>query len=211
MPSKSMRRRASNWPLWKVLLASLVGFGVLGLLPGLMPPISIPTIRLGLLWLVATTAVCVWAWATYNWWARVATAALLSIQWLVIAARSWLLVVASPWMLLVPVLLAYLLAWALPALDPRLSVILWREQTAPQTRIGRALLVLALAVGPSAGVIGASLGMFGSRFGESESVLLAMVVLSSAVGFGFAFAASYQIWPERPWANDTEPQRKAST
>jgi len=69
--------------------------------------------------------------------------------------------------------------------------------------VGRAVLGLALAVGPSAGVIGASVGMFGSRFGETDSVILVIAALSSAVAIGFAFAFAYQVWPDRPWVKRT--------
>jgi len=206
MLTKSRRNPASNWPWWKALLGSAIGFGVWGVLPGLLPPISTLAIRLGLLGSFATIFASMWAWRTYNWWARLVAPALWTILILAIAARGWMLVMGISWIWLVPMLSAYLLAWTMPALNARLSVVLWREQTTPRTRAGRALLVLALAFGPSAGVIGASVGMFGSRFGETESAILAIAALSSAVAIGFAFAISFQLWPERPWAKDPTPK-----
>ena len=85
------------------------------------------------------------------------------------------------------------LAWIFPALKPTLSSFLWREQTAPQTRLGQALLTTVITIVPVAGVLGASIGMYGSRFGETTFVLLVAASLGSVVSIGFAFAAAYQL------------------
>ncbi|MFV2045675.1 MAG: hypothetical protein ACC700_20905 [Anaerolineales bacterium] len=203
MFKRSKRHPLSDWDWWQVLALSLVVFGVWGALFGFLPPVSIATIRLGLLFSVPVIIAAMWSWWTYNWWARLATPGLWTILILAIAARAWMLVMGVTWIWLVPILSAYLLAWAMPALNPRASAILWREQMTPQTRVGRVIMGLTLAIGPSAGVIGASVGIFGSRFSETESVILVMAVLASAVAIGFAFAISFQFWPERPWAKNT--------
>lgn len=106
------------------------------------------------------------------------------------------------WVWLVPILAAYLLAWMLPALKPRLSALLWQEQMAPETRIGRAVLAISLSLAPVAGVLGASMGMFASRLGEISASLIIGGTLMTMSSIGFAFAAAYQLWPERPWATD---------
>ncbi|MGH2621927.1 MAG: hypothetical protein ACRDHG_15350 [Anaerolineales bacterium] len=202
MLKRTKRHPLARWAWWQMLALSAVGFGFLGATFGFFPPISISVIRLGLLSSVPVIIAAMWSWWTYSWWARLSVQALVTLQFLAIAARCWTLVIGISWVWLVPILSAYLLAWALPALNPRLSAILWREQWTPQTRVGRALLGLALAIGPSAGVLGASFGMFGNRFGETSIVVAVMAALSSSVAIGFAFAISYQLWPERPWTKD---------
>jgi len=200
MFKRSQRHPNSHWAWWQALAASLFVFGLFGALPGFLPPISISAMKLG--WFIGVPAVLagVWSWWNFNWWPRIAFGVLLTLQILLAASRAWFLLIGITWVWLLPILLAYLLAWALPAIKPRVSAILWREQTAPQTRVGQIILVIALAIGPSAGVIGASLGMFGNRFGETDTVILVAAALMTSVAIGFAFAFAHQLWPDRPWA-----------
>jgi len=206
---RAKRRPASSWPWWKVVPLTVVVFGFFGAMLGFLPPVSSATIRLGLLLSVPVIIAVLWSWWTYNWWARLAAVGLWTLQFLAIAMRGWSIVLGFTWLWLAPILSAYILAWAMPALNPRLSAILWGEQVAPRTRVGRTVLGLALAVGPSAGVIGASVGMFGSRFGGTDMVILAIAALSSAVAIGFAFAFAYQVWPDRPWATQAASSKQA--
>lgn len=71
----------------------------------------------------------------------------------------------------------------------------------PQTRVGRFILGASLSLAPVAGVLGASAGMFGSRFGELGLTYLIGGILSSVTAPGIAFAIAYQVWPARPWAD----------
>ncbi len=175
-------------------------FGLSGAMLGFFPPVSVPLIRLGLLFSIPAIVAAMLSWWSFSWWSRMAGAALWTLQIFAIAIRGWILVMGITWIWLVPISSAYLLAWAMPALNPRLSGILWREQTAPQTRTGRTLLGLSLAIGPSAGVLGASLGLFGGRFGETATVVAVGAALASFAAISIAFAISFQFWPERPWA-----------
>ena len=209
MIRRSKRHGLARWAWWRVLALAIFGFAPFGALLGYLPPISVSLARAGMVLSVLAILAVMWSWWTYSWWARLAAPAIWTMQILAIGARGWTLVIGMSWVWLVPILSAYLLAWVMPAINPHQSDMIWREQTTPQTRTGRALLGLALGIGPSAGVLGASIGMFGSRFGEKESVLLAIAALSSAVAIGIAFAISYQLWPERPWAKDTASHREA--
>lgn len=181
-------------------MLSAFAFGLLGILPGFLPPISPEIIRLGAFGALLAVLVSLLNWRSYTWWARLALGVIMTLQFLAIASRSWWILVGFQWIWVAPMFLAYLVAWLLPLLRPRISDVLWREQTAPQTRIGRTILAIALGIGPSAGVIGASLGMFGYRTDGLRGVLLAGGAICSLVSIGFAFALGYQLWPERPWA-----------
>lgn len=196
---RSRKHALAAWAWWQVLLASLLAFGLVGALPGLIPPISLPFIRLGLVMSLMAVVAAMANWWSYNWWARLALGVMVTLQFLAIGARAWSILVGLEWWWIVPAIGAYAVARALPLLRPGISSVLWREQVAPETRIGRLLLAIALGIGPSAGVIGASIGMFGSRAGELNAVFLVGGTLSATGSIGLAFALSYQLWPERPW------------
>ncbi|NIS83579.1 MAG: hypothetical protein GTO14_26035 [Anaerolineales bacterium] len=159
--------------------------------------------------LLATLA-SVWNWWTYNWWARISVNLFGGLLFLAMSFRAWMGVIPVIWTWLVPILGAYLLAWVLPIVNPNLSEFLWREQTAPRTRLGQAILRVSIAIAPVVGVLGASAGMFGSRLGELDLTLTLLGSLLSLVAIVFAFAASHQLWPERPWAKN-EAKETAET
>ncbi len=200
---RTKRHGLAHWAWWQVLALTVFVSGFLGAMLGFFPPVSLPAMRIGLLLAVPTTIAALWNWWTYHWWARLVAQGLLTVQILAIAMRGWMLVLGVTWIWLVPILSAYLLAWAMPALNPRFAAILWREQWTPETQVGKAVLALALVIGPSAGVLGAAFGMFGGRAGEINAVIAVGAALSSMGAIGFAFAVAYQLWPERPWAKNT--------
>ncbi|MCP4139228.1 MAG: hypothetical protein GY755_02865 [Chloroflexi bacterium] len=61
--------------------------------------------------------------------------------------------------------LSILIVVTLPFINKRLSEFLYREQVAPQTIIGRMIIIVSLAIAPFAGVIGASFGSLGGNQG----------------------------------------------
>lgn len=86
----------------------------------------------------------------------------------VMAARAWLMIIGNValWVLWMTILLsAYILAWALLYLKPKLSALLWREQYAPETRVGMAVLGISAKFLPIASTSGALFGMYATRDG----------------------------------------------
>lgn len=77
----------------------------------------------------------------------------------------------------------------------------------PQTRIGRVLLAIGISIAPVAGTIGASIGMFGSRFDDIKGTLLFIAVLGTIGSLFLPFTFPYQLWPERPWATEKTKER----
>lgn len=146
----------------------------------------------------------IWNWKAYSWWSRVSTVAAFSLIILVTGARGFAFALPNPWLWAPPLVAGYLLAWALPAVDPRMSHFLYWEQFTPRTRVGRGCLAISLAVGGSAGALGAGLGMFSSRFAEMFAAVWAIAVLCSVVSIDMAFVNAWELWPERPWASKTE-------
>lgn len=210
MLKRSKRHPIAHWRWWQTIAGAVFVYGGFAVLLAFFPSFSTTALKVGIGLAIPAMLAAVWNWWTYHWWARLTLAILWTLQFLSIAARAWAGAIPVAWVWLAPILSAYLLAWMLPALKPTLSSFLWREQTAPQTRFGRAFMTVMITLAPVAGVLGASIGMFGSRFGETTFVLLVGASLGSMVSIGFAFTAAYQLWPERPWAKDEgEPQGKA--
>ena len=195
---------SSTWPWWKAAAIALFTMGGFGAALTVMPPYSSSAMKVAIGLTLVGTMGAVWGISKANWWGGIV---LLNSWFLLIlgfAIRAWALVIPQVWIWLVPLVAAYLLAWALPAISPKLSARLLREQFAPETRWGRGCLTLFLVVGPAAGTLGASVGMYGSRFGQGNAVMLVIAVLSSAVAVGFAQAAAEQVWPRRPWAQTAD-------
>jgi hypothetical protein len=200
-----MVRRSNKHPnahlqWWQMTAASFLGFGILSLLLVFFPYYSKRYLLIGIGLIATGTISSLWSWWSYDWWPNLLVVFVGSLCFLCIAARSWMEIVPVIWIWLLPILFFYLLAWILPVLRPALSTFLWREQTAPQTRFGRVFLGVMISVAPVAGVLGASAGMFGSRLGRLDLTLLVIASLCSMVAISLAFATSYQIWPDRPWA-----------
>ena len=195
---------SSTWPWWKAAAIALFTLGGFGAVLTVIPPYSSSAMKVAIGLTLVGTVGAVWGISKANWWGGIV---LLNSWFLLIlgfAIRAWALVIPQVWIWLVPLVAAYLLAWALPAISPTLSARLLREQFAPETRWGRGCLTLFLVVGPAAGTLGASVGMYGSRFGQGNAVMLVIAVLSSAVAVGFAQAAAEQVWPRRPWAQTAD-------
>ena len=195
---------SSTWPWWKAAAIALFTLGGFGAVLTVIPPYSSSAMKVAIGLTLVGTVGAVWGISKANWWGGIV---LLNSWFLLIlgfAIRAWALVIPQVWIWLVPLVAAYLLAWALPAISPKLSARLLREQFAPETRWGRGCLRLFLVVGPAAGTLGASVGMYGSRFGQGNAVMLVIAVPSSAVAVGFAQAAAEQVWPRRPWAQTAD-------
>jgi len=195
---------SSTWPWWKAAAIALFTLGGFGAVLTVIPPYSSSAMKVAIGLTLVGTVGAVWGISKANWWGGIV---LLNSWFLLIlgfAIRAWALVIPQVWIWLVPLVAAYLLAWALPAISPKLSARLLREQFAPETRWGRGCLTLFLVVGPAAGTLGASVGMYGSRFGQGNAVMLVIAVPSSAVAVGFAQAAAEQVWPRRPWAQTAD-------
>lgn len=189
-------------PPLQTIVASFCGFGVFGLLLGLIPAFSLPFLLVGLLAATLATAAILLGSMTHSWIARMSAAAVFTLQLLALALRALHQSVAP--MFLVSIVVGYTVAWLIPPAWPSLSETLWREQTAPKTRIGRFVLAGFVALAPSLGALGAGMGMYGSRFGQTSTALLVVGVLFSVLAIGLAQAFCHQLWPDRPWATDTD-------
>ena len=194
----------ADWPWWKITGAGLLGFGTFALIIIFMPPRMFCSEVIGITSIIFAIPIAIWNWKVYSKASRKTLTALLSIQILIIGFRSWNQVYSHFW--LYPMTGAYILAWFLPAIDPALSKLLWREQTAPKTKLGRLILGLSLSLVPVAGVLGSSIGMFRSRFEGITGMYLIAGPLSFVTAIAIAIS-SYQIWSDHPSAKQIEGSR----
>lgn len=197
----------ARWPAWQVAAVGLALYGLLSgslwLVSGLVPNVgsSARVVVPGLI-LLFGLSVTFWSWRSFNWLSRMANGVLITLALLAIGALFWPMLLSGIWLLVVPALFLalLLLAWALPAISSSTSGLLWQEQMAPQTKLGKAAMKWALRLGlGGAGVLGSVAGTSLVRAGKAPIayliVALAMSILSILIAQGFA----HQLWPSTPW------------
>jgi len=200
-------------PLWKVFGANLLTFGFFGGMLALYPfhsysPVALAVgAGLGVLGVVVGVRTS----RTQDWWGQVAYLCILHLLFLGLAVRAWADVIPGIWFWLIFMLSLYLLAWALPVLHPKIAEFLWREQFAPETRLGRGCMAVSLALLP---VIGGLAGVFGGLGVEKmsdKSVSLVMAILFSLVAIGWGQSSAHAMWPTRPWAETNQHHQSGDT
>lgn len=210
---------ASTWPLWKVVVLGLAGYGPMaGFLyaSSRLPPPLDAGASAAISILIAVLGVCfsVWSAKAPGWPPRLGGGILIAFLFLGVGLRFWAMVASGPWLWLVVLLFIalFVLAWFLPAVSSSLSARLWREQVAPESQIGRKIsrLLLALGLG-GAGVVGASSGMALARTGGAGIAYLLVALGMSILGVLIAQGFAHQLWPSTPWgekAARTEPDHQ---
>ncbi len=185
-----------DWPLWKVVVLYLPFTAVWCAFPLIVPP-YVPR------WAIAASASLfavtfgsvLWLRFRDNPWGRgVLHFAMVPAMFGLVAVRAWMVALPDDREWTLVFLGAGMAAAAvLPFVAPRLSDFLWQEQTVPRTRIGRAFFALCLAIAPSAGVMGASYGMWTHRWYGIEAAMLLGAILASIIAVGLAFVPPYHV------------------
>lgn len=200
-----------GWPLWKVVGAGLFLYGAMaGFLVGtLFLPPAIPSrtllIAIPLTIIPLGLILTLWSWRTFTYHSRIAASLIIGLTVLLAGVRSWAAILSGFWFWFVTGLtsLAFIVAWALPAISYSTSHAIWREQFAPRTRLGRGILKWTLLIGlGGGGALGAGVGMSLARSGALGTVHLLLGALSSALAVFFAQSTSHQLWPDSPWASN---------
>ena len=210
----------ATWPLWKVFGSCAVLSIALGAFVALFPLneaeegglglviraygeperaylISPTAIALGVAVALISGGIAIWNWARFTWRSRGAAVVTFSLVFLIVAARGFAHLPASPWLWGTPLVAAYILAWVLPAVGPQIAELLYREQLAPRTRLGRGCLGIALGLGGTAGAIGAGIGLFSSRSGDLAAGYLIASALSAIGAIDVAFVNAWELYSER--------------
>ena len=202
----------AGWPLWKAVGMGIVLYGLMAsflAVAFLLPPmISHRATLIALSFSVLPVGVLfsVWSWRSFTYYPRLGGSLIVASVVLAVGIRSWVAILAGSWAWLVVgiLVIAFAVAWAMPAISGSLSETLWREQIAPQTRLGRSVMKWALAVGlGGGGALGAGLGLSFSRAGDYGTVHLLIAILSSVIAVFLGQSLSQQLWPDRPWAKGT--------
>lgn len=195
-------------PKWQVFATASFSFGVFAILLGVFPFYSPQALLAGLVLAGTGIVAGMWNLVAYSRYSRLATALVWSLMVLLLGARSLSMTLDPWWLWAVPLVGVYVAAWTLPATRPGTSELIWREQMAPRTRLGRGCLAMAIAAAPIAAALGASVGIFGGRFGTDDLVFAVVGVLALMGASAIAFSTSYQLRSDRPVASgpSSKPQ-----
>ncbi len=204
-PHTENRPPMANWPLWKVVVASAFTYAAFGgffYASLFVPPrhhtsgLIISTCVL----VLAGVSFSIWRRLTGSWWASVGVSVALTVQMMAISLRFWSILVQGTayWIMVGVAAAAYIAAWFLPVIWPTVSRVIWREQTSPETRVGRAILRWSLALGlGGAGIVGAASGTALVRTGEA-SVAYAFVAIGMGLATVFlAQSLAQGLWQDR--------------
>lgn len=192
-----LRQMNSKEPWWKILLISLFTYGVLATLLTFVPEYSLIFMILGIaLAITATVSAILQRVNGYEWIKIITTQASLLIFFL-LGVRLWLFYAPSLWLWLFLFVAAYIFAWYIPYLSPRISKILWREQINPETSAGKSILRAGLILLPIAGSGGAFIAMYASRYGfvgETSRIMGPIIMMAT---IAWAQVVSHQLMKER--------------
>lgn len=184
-----------DWPLWKLLALAVPVSAIWSAFPIIVPPHAKWVLVVCGAMFVSALGSILWLYLYgYSPWAQAVLGfSFLPGMFTFLATRAWLVVLHINWVWLLPLWGAVLVAALVPLVAPRLSKFLWTEQTAPRTRIGRALMAFCLAAAPTAGTLGAAWGLYGSRFLGQEPTILGIAIGASILGVGSGFIVSYNV------------------
>lgn len=183
-----------DWPLWKVIIIAPFIYGIFSLLFLIVPPVFAEyAILLALFFSLAGTVTLMWGHFSRSNWPEVLGTFIFTLQLLTFASRAWVAAIPITWVWHLPLYVVFLLAWALPLISSRFSGIVGNEINSPKTRFGRGVMALFLGLGPSAGFIGASIGIYGSRFRDGQMVWLIGAILGSFLAIVWAVHAANKL------------------
>ena len=188
-----------KWSLWKLILVPFVIFGIWAAIPVFYPFYTPLSLIIGIFLTTLGVAGAVLVGRGRRRWGHIAFGNALFLIMLTTSARAWLIIVGNVviWALWMTLLLAaYVLAWALPSLNPKLSALLWKEQYTPETKVGKTVLSISAKFLPIASTGGALFGMYASRSGHNNLVALFIGIAFSMVSIGLAQVASHNFWRE---------------
>lgn len=192
LPAEKMRS-------WKLALITYLAFGPFAALATLIPNYSLAALIIAISLSTIGAAGAVLVGRKRRRLGHIAFGNAYFLLFLTIGARAWYMIVGNNylWALWTTLLVAaYILAWALPSLNPRLSALLWKEQYTPKTRVGKTVLSISAKILPIASTGGALFGMYATRAGHDNSVILFIAIASCLVSIGLAQIASHNFWRE---------------
>ena len=199
---------AEDWPLWKFVGLFLLTQGGFATMLVAIPHYHPTALILGIILLATGLIATIFAVRTRDWWAVVVALNTWPSLFFAMGARSLISQLPNGWIWITLLLACYILAWLIPVLDPKLSALFWREQTAPETQIGKGCMGVFIKFSPSIIALGPISGIYLSRHGYDNIFFLVFGTMSCLIAIVLGQLISHQIWPKRPWAQQEESEIK---
>lgn len=197
---------AENMPLWRLIGLWFISQGSFAALLAIFPYYHPVALTLGIILAATGLIAAIYAVRARDWRALVVFQNTWPLLIFAIGARGLISHLPNGWIWISLLLACYILTWLIPVLDPKLSALLWKEQTAPETRIGKGCMRIFIRFSPILMALGPILGIYGSRYGYDDIVHLAAGTILTLSAIGAGQVISHQIWPKRPWAQQEEPE-----
>jgi hypothetical protein len=188
-------------PLSKRIMLFLISGGALGAMLTFLPYGYHPVAFIAAFSLIVIGFIAaIYADRTRDWRAIVVFSSTFPSLLFAIGGRALISQLSHAWLWVGLFLVCYLLAWLIPALAPKVSSLLFKEQMNPQTRLGQAwadfftrFSAVLMGLGPAA-------GLYLTRYGHGD---IAQLIIGNgmclvAILFGQIYA--HQLWNDRPWA-----------
>ncbi len=189
-----MNIEARKWPLWKVILLPLTTLSFTSILLIFLPTgPSFIAVFTGISHTLLGTAFFIITARTFHSWGYIYIHSCLFLLYATgLRAFDAIRPLSTGWVIVL--LIPYALAWLLPHIQPTISTIMFREQMAPQTKLGKGCLRIALVGLPTIGSTAALTGLYFSRINEENTISLVAGLLLVYSALAGAQAISHQLW-----------------
>jgi hypothetical protein len=196
-------------PLWKWIASYLIPMGgfaaILTFFPTGYHPIAL---LVGTTLLIIGLIAGIYVSQTEDWRA----VAVLQSTWpsllFAIGTRALINQFSYAWIWVSLLLACYILAWLIPAIAPKSSALLWREQTNPQTHLGMGCMGIFTRFSATIMASGPLAGMYLSRYGYGNIAIMLVGTLLCPSAIAMAQIFSHQLWNNRPWAHQEKAERE---
>ena len=197
---------AENMQLWKLLGIYIFSYGAFVAMLTFIPDYHPIALVIGIILFITGLIAFICIRKTSDWRAVVVVQNIWPLLIFAIGARGLISQLSNGWIWISLLLVCYILAWLIPVLDPKLSALLWREQTAPETRLGKGCIGVFIKFSPTIMALGPISGIYLSRHGYYNVCVFIIGILFCPLAIVMGQLISHQIWPKRPWAQPEEPE-----
>jgi len=197
---------AESMPLWKVLGLYIFSYGAFATMLTFIPYYHPIALVIGIILFITGLIAFICIRQTSDWRAVVVVQNTWPLLIFAMGARSLISQLSNGWIWVSLLLACYILAWLIPVLDPKLSALLWIEQTAPETRLGKGCMRVFIKFSPTIIALGPISGIYLSRHGYRNVGLLVFGIGMCLLAIILGQLISHQIWPKRPWAQQDESE-----
>ena len=183
-----------SWNWWRIVLYGWSAVGILGLVVSALPFFSFSLYIVTLVWGIFTiVSIFLWRWQGLRFHRIIAISYFPSF-FFIAATRLWSYLYVFHWVWFSLFLGVYLLAWVLPILFPKISIIVYRDQF--DLKKGRRRLMFMYI----SFFVVTLIGMFGANALADHLWFLLIAILSSIISIAFAQLFAHQMLMDEPFA-----------